>query len=148
MREKPSGLAIVAGSFGITPAYAGKTLQRQPRKRLVRDHPRVCGKNYNLIFYFKRILGSPPRMREKLIFKHNEHLYLRITPAYAGKTCRAPFQTPVPWDHPRVCGKNQTTEHVGNPDKGSPPRMREKLELAQEISHNPEDHPRVCGKNS
>ncbi|SSZ04921.1 Domain of uncharacterised function (DUF2825) [Fannyhessea vaginae] len=127
MREKPSGLAIVAGSFGITPAYAGKTLQRQPRKRLVRDHPRVCGKNYHLSGVYAHILGSPPRMREKLFAYSIKRFFIRITPAYAGKTMRWTLCTGKARDHPRVCGKNSKKCSQNCIISGSPPRMREKL---------------------
>ena len=70
-------------------------------------------------------------------------------------------------DHPRVCGKNQTTK-VYQPCKGgSPPRVREKPEESDLFADNTgitpacagktstvpmskeglRDHPRVCGKN-
>ena len=30
-------------SFGITPAYAGKSVETARRDRNARDHPRLCG---------------------------------------------------------------------------------------------------------
>ena len=96
----------------------------------------------------------------------NEVMY-RITPACAGKTNVPTLSAILPWDHPRVCGKNQTTK-VYQPCKGgSPPRVREKLlrisltdsawgitpacagktlTIATGIPFS-QDHPRVCGKN-
>ena len=71
---------------GITPACAGKTTARQPRKRRRRDHPRVCGENPK--GYFKQITltGSPPRVRGKLHKRGLLRGSLGITPACAGKT--------------------------------------------------------------
>ena len=91
----------------------------------------------------------------------------RITPACAGKTYELYPIIKLTEDHPRVCGKNRAPELVGNPDKGSPPRVREKPVLivlitvisgitpacagktAKDARRKPsvKDHPRVCGKN-
>ena len=50
----------------ITPASAGKTTSLKYFSTLVRDHPRECGKNLILYHLMFLILGSPPRVREKL----------------------------------------------------------------------------------
>ena len=95
-----------------------------------------------------------------------QHLEIRITPAWAGKsTCRASMPT-VSWDHPRVGGEKQIGGDNGLDKQGSPPRGRGKgcLEsfLATTVritpawagksagSHNQwgaaRDHPRVGGE--
>ena len=91
-----------------------------------------------------------------------------ITPACAGKTSPARAQSPAGWDHPRVCGENKKRQVRAAVMKGSPPRVRGKLDL-RVIFHSAQgitpacagktvvdcvaagdggDHPRVCGENS
>ena len=73
----------------------------------------------------------------------------------------------LPWDHPRVCGKNWESDPNNRRGTGSPPRVREKrctlILVTSLIRITPAcagktksslslrslnwDHPRVCGKN-
>ena len=153
--------------FGITPACAGKTEEYFVAGKYVRDHPRVCGKNVLLSAFFPALLGSPPRVREKLANVEQNYPERGITPACAGKTKLCSNVPEVSWDHPRVCGKNlgcccHTIQY-----RGSPPRVREKLRNGRQLEwlnritpacagktrhrlrflRHQEDHPRVCGKN-
>ena len=67
VREKLEKLEARAAMAGITPACAGKTPHLNNALLLCQDHPRVCGKNkFNLIRAVP-VLGSPPRVREKLL---------------------------------------------------------------------------------
>ena len=92
---------------GITPACAGKTRFQISLAVWLWDHPRVCGKNCWKQEDISDSLGSPPRVREKLVIVFVYIAYLRITPACAGKTsCLVHFQQLLQ-DHPRVCGKNR-----------------------------------------
>ena len=50
----------------ITPACAGKTVSLRICSTNFRDHPRVCGKDLISYFDSRLILGSPPRVRERL----------------------------------------------------------------------------------
>ena len=106
VREKPLVISLRRYTVGITPACAGKTLERESSRLSWEDHPRVCGKNYNYSRFQSRRPGSPPRVREKPGVFARDPDALGITPACAGKTrfrlCRC-FQRR---DHPRVCGKN------------------------------------------
>ena len=70
----------------ITPACAGKTSSRIYSDLLLKDHPRVCGKNLAPAREKGQQAGSPPRMREKLSQLHCSGRVAGITPAYAGKT--------------------------------------------------------------
>ena len=71
----------------ITPADAGKT-DREYRYRIPpEDHPRGCGENGITTLWTVKVIGSPPRMRGKLILLVFLVLRSRITPADAGKTC-------------------------------------------------------------
>ena len=92
---------------------------------------------------------------------------IRITPAYAGKTRPKAAKRCAPWDHPRVCGKDQMRKLFLKPLRGSPPRMRERRDIqvrggrfsritpayagktnqAAVWDDEAWDHPRVCGKD-
>ena len=50
---------------GITPACAGKTSSAMQMGALLRDHPRMCGKDLSLFFYTVFDGGSPPHVRER-----------------------------------------------------------------------------------
>ena len=69
VREKLVVFFILSNKFGITPACAGKTRNVADCWFMGWDHPRVCGKNCNLLTYVLRRRGSPPRVREKLRFE-------------------------------------------------------------------------------
>ena len=106
VREKPEESDLFADNTGITPACAGKTSTVPMSKEGLRDHPRVCGKNickHTLALY---IIGSPPRVREKLLRISLTDSAWGITPACAGKTLTIATGIPFSQDHPRVCGKN------------------------------------------
>ena len=71
-------------------------------------------------------LGSPPRVRGKVLYSSISAERARITPACAGKSsgcspCLCQF-----WDHPRVCGEKSYWVSGINAMKGSPPRVRGK----------------------
>ena len=88
VREK-----LTSAEFGdirtrITPACAGKTTTKLSPCLRKRDHPRVCGKNALIVDEPKRLLGSPPRVREKLLKSSPDRLSSGITPACAGKTAK------------------------------------------------------------
>ena len=93
-------------SYGITPACAGKTWYVFGSYQIVRDHPRVCGKNLQSLLSTAGTAGSPPRVREKRWFIRGLIGYCGITPACAGKTKNNVKPKDNSQDHPRVCGKN------------------------------------------
>ena len=86
MRGKASRGGLILKDDGITPAYAGKSIQTFQFVQYHRDHPRVCGEKLSISSAHISQTGSPPRMRGKarmiLIHVNGE----RITPAYAGKS--------------------------------------------------------------
>ena len=127
MRGKLSLDLSPSALFGITPAYAGKTLYSIARLSRVQDHPRVCGENRSLKTSLFKNIGSPPRMRGKLGEWEQRKPIYRITPAYAGKTVSQGFLYSHCPDHPRVCGENPLCLFCKTAALGSPPRMRGKL---------------------
>ena len=85
MRGKGRSSILSSTCTGITPAYAGKRLQEQPKTLEAWDHPRVCGEK-SLTFPKSLLMkGSPPRMRGKAPETYRYVAGYGITPAYAGK---------------------------------------------------------------
>ncbi len=85
MRGKVCFRNLVEVCFGITPAYAGKSVGISHTVAAFRDHPRVCGEKMypkNKVWF---VTGSPPRMRGKDVKQAIHIMMQRITPAYAGK---------------------------------------------------------------
>ena len=92
---------------------------------------------------------------------------IRITPAYAGRTHVPDLRPSIPWDHPRLCGKDELHEPLIHELLGSPPLMREGpvkavILLCQNritpayagrtyqghlTGQSIQDHPRLCGKD-
>ena len=90
----------------------------------------------------------------------------RITPAYAGKSCRPHSNIIVLGDHPRLCGEKPPCPDTIAPLAGSPPPMRGKVLCCGHTVHAggitpayagkscrygrphtaARDHPRLCGE--
>ena len=111
---------------GITPAYAGKRRAAKRYKRLLWDHPRVCGEKPCFASLFPAGAGSPPRMRGKGTDKTGSAAFSGITPAYAGKSLKLLLSAFHLQDHPRVCGEKNSSTTTAAGRAGSPPRMRGK----------------------
>ena len=77
---------------GITPAYAGKSLNSTLILFMIKDHPRLCGEKFHTPEKYVFTLGSPPPMRGKASKQLKPFLKDRITPAYAGKRWRVHAQ--------------------------------------------------------
>ena len=133
----------------------------------IQDHPRTCGENAVQLQVLKNTTGSPPHLRGKLLYWFRLSLWMRITPAPAGKTGPLFFQPYLDKDHPRTCGENEAIESTNEFTAGSPPHLRGKPFLQvfclffKRITPAPagktglypvkplrvEDHPRTCGEN-
>ena len=129
VREKPQDIRTAINTLGITPACAGKTSNTVTGYPGNKDHPRVCGKNSFMFGGDGTDTGSPPRVREKLKHMANDTCMVGITPACAGKTWSICCWYLRYWDHPRVCGKNTLSYIHYTLLSGSPPRVREKLDV-------------------
>ena len=112
---------------GITPAYAGKSRIHRVCTDRHRDHPRVCGEKTWVPGWIAVVVGSPPRMRGKVLAALMPTNALGITPAYAGKRCGARLAAGHRGDHPRVCGEKADAVPLSPLVRGSPPRMRGKV---------------------
>ena len=69
------------------------------------DHPRVGGEKTATDIISGEVKGSPPRGRGKVLDVVGFVGFLRITPAWAGKSCRKADHLPRWRDHPRVGGE-------------------------------------------
>ena len=69
----------------ITPACAGKRLCLRELAVLREDHPRVCGEKTDTVRDAVARVGSPPRVRGKVVLPDAQTISIR--------------------DHPRVCGE-------------------------------------------
>ena len=106
VRGKLSLLSVLLLMMRITPAGAGKTNINRAARHNAEDHPRGCGENLFIVISADKFMGSPPRMRGKLL----------------RRTVRRPFAK----DHPRGCGENVILFCESLIGVGSPPRMRGK----------------------
>ena len=166
MRGKGSFSCRTFDHVRITPAYAGKRSWRNMTQKLKADHPRLCGEKQ--AFYKSRQweAGSPPPMRGKAKKPEIASFSPEITPAYAGKSaCKTAVQVGSR-DHPRLCGEKFFQIKINWVFEGSPPPMRGKANIGDDIGDDfritpayagksrhaaaahvfREDHPRLCGE--
>ena len=146
MRGKVAHRAKHHAAERITPAYAGKSVERKGENPFDLDHPRLCGEK-QLPFGFLLLLpGSPPPMR--------------------GKAAKKSATQSAGQDHPRLCGEKSQIPLKNSPIPGSPPPMRGKVTVSSSsrvmIGITPayagksvatlyslvkvQDHPRLCGE--
>ena len=167
VRGKPHSRPVGPRVPRITPARAGKTVNRSMWSPSAWDHPRACGENSLDIFNASTFIGSPPRVRGKRVRALLHAGVGRITPARAGKTPGQHFGCKKIQDHPRACGENVGVKMENEKKEGSPPRVRGKhrypyhpraragitparagkTEADTPHRGNIGDHPRACGEN-
>ena len=90
----------------ITPACAGKTPQAVAVARCRSDHPRMRGEDMLPVPKFRRMYGSPPHARGRLLNLGVCRGDGGITPACAGKTRNADWTAANLGDHPRMRGED------------------------------------------
>ena len=146
MRGKPSKTKQKQAKARITPAHAGKTTSVPLNNPLWTDHPRACGENASIVLYFATLVGSPPRMRGKRIRYSTSRAMRRITPAHAGKTTPSRTRMAAISDHPRVCGENISYSIPPITLLGSPPRVRGKLRIFNNVFSDAGITPACAGK--
>ena len=134
----------------------------------MRDHPRACGEKGAFGDYEYSISGSPPRVRGKEFFVCDALISVGITPARAGKRNAASRAAESVGDHPRACGEKVRKGFFHYERKGSPLRVRGKVDPSEmgdgwsgitparagksgrAFPCDPADgdHPRACGEKS
>ncbi len=86
----------------------------------------MCGEKAIIICISVIYIGSPPHVRGKG-FAHNPYLlFVRITPACAGKSTIAAVNQYKAQDHPRMCGEKTVDYLYFCHISGSPPHVRGK----------------------
>ncbi len=168
MRGKARKRVFFWKSLRITPAYAGKSFLHPRRRRMQKDHPRLCGEKFKIAFVLFALSGSPPPMRGKVFLAPLVLSVIRITPAYAGKSSVFPRSSVILEDHPRLCGEKAAGHRTRQGNPGSPPPMRGKAQgtalnrertritpayagksdVAQSVAQQTKDHPRLCGEKN
>ena len=126
MRGKECYFIIQRPVPRITPAYAGKSINTKYRQFLLQDHPRLCGEKQLSSLKAVNLIGSPPPMRGKELHGADSTCWIRITPAYAGKSRHLLKSVQMFWDHPRLCGEKLDFIFEYGFHLGSPPPMRGK----------------------
>ena len=126
----------------------------------------MCGEKANAHWKNGAGLGSPPHVRGKAPCISSSLKRKRITPACAGKSLAGGFAVVRDGDHPRMCGEKRNTLMFLSSGMGSPPHVRGKDHLMDDIGHvggitpacagkrpprvhlvpRPWDHPRMCGE--
>ena len=66
MRGKAEIFQKDVNNYGITPAYAGKSLNSLHAASFFWDHPRLCGEKTEAALRTLEAKGSPPPMRGKV----------------------------------------------------------------------------------
>ena len=130
----------------ITPAYVGKRRAAKRYKRLLWDHPRVCGEKDAICKSCPARQGSPSRMRGKAGWPLCGLPCIGITPAYAGKSQPWRSYSQRRWDHPRVCGEKPSGVMAALACAGITPAYAGKSTNSELSSPCTRDHPRVCGE--
>ena len=69
----------------------------------------MCGEKAGKNVSISLPLGSPPRVRGKVLVQIQLCTFIRITPACAGKSFWLDFLEYKTEDHPRVCGEKSTS---------------------------------------
>ena len=131
---------------GITPAYAGKSSLTIAEGDGPGDHPRLRGEKRREHAAADCREGSPPLTRGKGLWGYPRCFYIRITPAYAGKSFASLFSALIARDHPRLRGEKSAMR--GSPARrtGSPPLTRGKVAGSPGWAAPARDHPRLRGE--
>ena len=111
----------------ITPAWAGKSAGLALLLPRAGDHPRMGGEKQVVRLLPAVLLGSPPHGRGKAPLAAVRQSAVWITPAWAGKSPRAPHTTKGHQDHPRMGGEKGHAYKKRQSRGGSPPHGRGKV---------------------
>ena len=84
----------------------------------------MCGEQSTKVGLERHAAGSPPRVRGTAWLTMLFSCYPGITPACAGNSGWHTKVSPIPRDHPRVCGEQYASIEVTFGKTGSPPRVR------------------------
>ena len=86
MRGTVPPCSVQTGPPGITPAHAGNSDRHRHRCCILKDHPRTCGEQKEILCPSTCTAGSPPHMRGTVQDIVSNGNAVRITPAHAGNS--------------------------------------------------------------
>ena len=89
---------------GITSACAEQTSLSSSSSLSCGDHLRVCGADHAAADTVTSLVGSPPRVRSRLVVDCEACAGMGITSACAEQTACSASTRRAAWDHLRVCG--------------------------------------------
>ena len=147
VRGAPISSRVSSSLAGIIPACAGSTPLRPKPRRLLRDHPRMCGEHKRSPLCAAMRMGSSPHVRgarPKLLVTSTGD---GIIPACAGGTSRPPCWTPYRRDHPRMCGEHCSVLELMVALAGIIPACAGSTHLQFYNRLPPRDHPRMSGEH-
>ena len=116
--------------WGITPAWAGKSLNILVATLSQWDYPRVGGEEPSSPCTSCNAAGLPPRGRGRGLVERDEDGNPRITPAWAGKRALAIDRRGHLRDYPRVGGEEMAASRNTRKWQGLPPRGRGRVHAA------------------
>ena len=106
-RGKVRGMGSGGAPGRITPAYAGKSPLYIHPAQAREDHPRLRGEKATRNRFLGTRVGSPPLTRGKARKVLLVKTFMRITPAYAGKSPGVSIFYLLGRDHPRLRGEKR-----------------------------------------
>ena len=165
VRSRRDGREGLPQPLRITSACAEQTQAGLQLPQHRADHLRVCGADHAEPVYTYAPLGSPPRVRSRLVGLALAVGLRGITSACAEQTTVVNNITYNVTDHLRVCGADTEATTLAMMVGGSPPRVRSRQDLrdrrretlgitsacAEQTPSDraepqtPRDHLRVCG---
>ena len=125
-RGKPLRGLLGAGSQGLIPAHAGKTIPSRVSNSSRRAHPRSRGENFRDHNDSGNPRGSSPLTRGKRFRVGAAHPGQGLIPAHAGKTWREILRLGRRRAHPRSRGENRWDRVAASRLAGSSPLTRGK----------------------
>lgn len=106
----------------------------------------MCGENCDFDYYPAHDLGSPPRVRGKLLLDEDHIAVHGIHPRVCGEHRSLRRRLRLHRDHPRVCGEHSKESFNLTEQGKSPPRMRGTLPNPIHVSHLDRITPACAGK--
>ena len=165
VRSRPLLAHVRPPPVGIISACAEQTPATSPEMKNPWDHLRVCGADAGILPATTAVLGSSPRVRSRRDASYRDVVRFGIISACAEQTQRIALGKWNRRDHLRVCGADLRPCATRQPNTGSSPRVRSRLEgnragnraagiisaCAEQTATQPHyraaarDHLRVCG---
>ena len=133
--------------LGSPPLTRGKGQLTRKMGRTLRDHPRLRGEKVRGEAGVLKSPGSPPLTRGKGRYTGRPDPADRITPAYAGKSCKTVYPDPRRGDHPRLRGEKFSPSVCRSLFAGSPPLTRGKGAAVKSLPPKKRITPAYAGKS-